>query len=234
MTLLTQQEVLEGLKEDLVGHLALESKPRPCPGEPEELETPPKKARRNKGSLREMLEAKTRQCRWILENRLACRRAGDTLLSATDLIQRLVGMPESLGVQDDLQAVLVSRQQIGKHLLMLDGALDRRTSDFLFNRREDGSFAGVAVATDESPPKQPRFQGLRFQITIMYLGFIPDVSSWSSSPSPPIQCLSVLADIMHCPGKKGTDVSRVIERQLGRVGLSIFDVVAGTGYYYYY
>jgi hypothetical protein len=34
---------------------------------------------------------------------------------------------------------------------------------------------------------------------------------------------------MHCPGKKGTDVSRVIEKQLGRVGLNCFDVVSGTG-----
>ena len=203
--------------------------PRPGAGEPQDLETPPKKARRDKGSLREMLDAKSRQCRWILENRLACRRAGETLLSATELIGRLVGMPESLGVQDDLQAVLVTGQNLGRHFLMLDGALDRRTSDFLFNHREQGSFAGVAVATDESPPKQPRFRGLRFQISIMYLGFIPDVSTWASSPSPPIQCLSVLADIMHCPGKKGTDVSRVLERQLSRVGVSIFDVVAGTG-----
>ena len=33
---------------------------------------------------------------------------------------------------------------------------------------------GVALATDESPPKQPRFRGLNFQITIMYFGvFFP-------------------------------------------------------------
>ena len=56
------------------------------------------------------------------------------------------------------------RQKLSQHLLILDGALDRRTSEFLFKCREDGSFAGVAVATDESPPKQPRFQGLRLQM----------------------------------------------------------------------
>ena len=39
----------------------------------------------------------------------------------------------------------------------------------------------------------------------------------------------MLSDITHCPGKKGTDISRVLERQLSRVGLSIFDGVAGTG-----
>ena len=94
--LLTEQQVLAGVKEDIVSQLALVNRPRPGAGEPQDLETPPKKARRDKGSLREMLDAKTRQCRWILENRLACRRAGDTLLSATDLVQRLVGMPEAL------------------------------------------------------------------------------------------------------------------------------------------
>ena len=39
----------------------------------------------------------------------------------------------------------------------------------------------------------------------------------------------MLADIMHCAGKKGNDVSQVLERQLSRVGLNCYDVVAGTG-----
>ena len=50
-----------------------------------------------------------------------------------------------------------------------------------------------------------------------------------SCTAPPITKFTCLADITHCPGKKGVDVSRVIERQLGRLGLSAFDVVSGTG-----
>ena len=99
----------------------------------------------------------------------------------------------------------------------------------MFQRREEGHWAGAAFATDESPPKQPRFRGLRFQITVLYLGVIPPVASWESSIDPPISCTSMLADIMHCPGKKGTDVSRILERQLGRLGLSTYDIIAGTG-----
>ena len=38
----------------------------------------------------------------------------------------------------------------------------------------------------------------------------------------------MLADIMHCPGKKGIDVGGVIEKQLARVGLNVNDVVAST------
>ena len=34
---------------------------------------------------------------------------------------------------------------------------------------------------------------------------------------------------MHCPGKKGAYVSRCLEKQMYRVGLNSFDVVAGTG-----
>ena len=34
---------------------------------------------------------------------------------------------------------------------------------------------------------------------------------------------------MHCPGKKGTEVSRVIEKQLARWGLNCYDVASGTG-----
>ena len=39
----------------------------------------------------------------------------------------------------------------------------------------------------------------------------------------------MLADIMHCAGKKGKDLSLILARQLSRVGLNSYDVVAGTG-----
>ena len=179
--------------------------------------------------MHELLQAKMHQCLWIIKNRLAVSRAGETLLSASQLMEQLASNGVPQGFQEELHEVLVQQQKLSLHCLTLDGALDRRTSDLLFKCREDGSFGGVALATDESPPKQPRFRGLRFQITVMYLGFFPKVELWASSTSPSIECLSVLADIMHCPGKKGTDVSRVLERQLSRVRLSLFDVVSGTG-----
>ena len=34
---------------------------------------------------------------------------------------------------------------------------------------------------------------------------------------------------MHCVGKQGSDASRVLERQLSRVGLNADDVVSGVG-----
>ena len=227
VTLLSPEAVLLGLKQDLVSSLSQRHCRRSC--EPTEDITPVKKARRCEHSRQEMIRAKTSQCLWMLENRLAARRTTGTLLSASDLIAQLTQKAPP-GIEDSpLDGVLVCRQRLMRHLLLLDGAVDRRTSDTLFQKREEGHWAGVAFATDESPPKQPRFRGLRFQITVLYLGFIPPVPSWESSDDPPISCASMLADIMHCPGKKGTDVSRILERQLSRVGLSTYDILAGTG-----
>ena len=225
--LLSAEAFVQGLKGDIIATLALQHKPG-VRDAPDDL-TPVKKARRNPASCREMMAAKTKQCLWVLENRLAVRRAGDTLLRAKELIQDLEGAERSEPVQNDLTAVLVSRPQLTRHLLLLDGAVDRRTSELLFQSREQGTWAGVAVATDESPPKQPRFRGLRFQITVMYLGVFNPQGTWETSTSPPLSRTSMLADIMHCAGKKGKDVSQVLERQLSRVGLNSYDVVAGTG-----
>ena len=98
------------------------------------------------------------------------------------------------------------------------GAVDRCLSDSLWNIREQGRFAGVAMATDESPPSQPILRGLRFQITVMYWGEFEPVGQWERRGEPPIRRTSCLADICHCPGKKGFDVSRILEKQLARVG----------------
>ena len=95
--------------------------------------------------------------------------------------------------------------------------------------RGAGRLAGVALATDESPPSQPRFRGLRFQITILYVGTFVDLAQWRTCEDPPIIRSTCLGDIMHCPGKKGADVSRIVEKQLARMGLNCYDVVSGTG-----
>ena len=94
--------------------------------------------------------------------------------------------------------------------------------------REAGKFAIVALATDESPPSQPRFLGLRFQITVMYWGTFLPVEDWGRSTNPPILKRYCLGNIMRCPGKKLVDVCNAIEKQLARVGMNCFDVVAAT------
>ena len=222
--LFPEQDINLNLRKDLIASLEQQH----CGPEVDDTtdRRPLKKQRKDTLSLNESLTAKTKQVLWMLENRVACSRVSDTASSAGTLISSLASSSSSSSNQED---ELYDRFSVKKHLLVLDGAIDRCTSDLLFEHREQGRFAGVALATDESPPSQPRFRGLRFQITVLYWGTFAPVEEWERSADPPILKCSCLGDIMHCPGKKGVDVSRVIEKQLGRLGLNCFDVVSGTG-----
>ena len=224
--LLADADLLLGIKRDLVASLTENKCQHDLEEEGVECDMPWKKAKRTKKDLDEMLESKTKQILWALENRLAIRRVADTLVSAQTLIEDIEGRTAHAS---GLTEVLVHRTKLVDHMLILDGAVDRYSSDRLFQMREAGAFAGVAVATDETPPSQARFRGLRFQISVMYIGNILHVSSWEMSASPPISSTCMLADIMHCPTKKGADVSRILEKQLARVGLNCYDVVTCTG-----
>ena len=64
---------------------------------------------------------------------------------------------------------------------------------------------------------------------MIYWGTFLPQEDWESSQAPPILVSSAMADITHCPGKKGIDVSRILEKQLARMGLNCFDVFSGTG-----
>ena len=183
------------------------------------------KMSRTSASIDENMANKTSQILWMLQNRLATSRVAETASSAADL---LASMSPKSNVPADFQE-LQMKDSLRKHLLFLDGAVDRHLTEQLWDLREAGTFAGVAMATDESPPSQPRFRGLRFQITVLYLGTFLPVEDWGGATTPPIQKRTCLGDLMHCPGKKGADVSRCLEKQLSRLGLNSYDVVAGTG-----
>jgi hypothetical protein len=223
----SDEEVQVKVRQDLIASLELQH----CGPELDETEDsrPAKKLRRDLESVEGHMKTKTEQVKFMLQNRLASSRVNATVESAGDLIQMLSPKTSSpcstYKVSDDL----VDRTQLLRHLILLDGAVDRYASDKLLTLREEGRIAGVALVTDESPPSQPRFRGLRFQITVFYWGTYLDLSKWESKQDPPIVVTTCLADIMHCPGKKGVDVSRIIEKQLARLGLNCFDVTAGTG-----
>ena len=222
--ILSEQEVSLRLKADLVSTLERMY----APPEPEEsaVESPLKKYKKDYKSIAEMMTQKSQEVMFLIKNRLSSTRFVNTMVDAATLIKDISG---TSGQESDLQSMLHSRFTLHRHLLLLDAALDRCTSDRVMNLREQERFAGCALSTDESPPGQPRFRGLRFQITVMYWGTFPAVCEWESFSGPPIIVHTILGDIMHCPGKKGLHVSRVVEKQLARVGLNCFDVVSGTG-----
>ena len=157
-------------------------------------------------------------------NRLAASRVQNTIQGAHKVLASLSSQNTTEGLDE-----LVSRWTLVRHQLLLDGAVDRCTAEYLMTQREEGKLAGVALVTDESPPSQPRFRGLRFQISVCYWGSFLDLDYWNTNAEPPMTLQSCLADIVHCPGKNGVDVSRVLEKQLARLGLNAYDVVAGTG-----
>ncbi len=161
----------------------------------------------------------------MLQNRVATNRMGETTSSATVLLAGMSSSPSN--TLQNLQG-LQGRQSLYKHLLLLDAAVYRCTSEDLWALREEGKFARVALATNESPPSQPRFRGLRFPITVMYWGAFLPMEDWGKSTNPPTLQRSCLGDIMHCPGKNGLDVCKAIEKQLARAGVNCFDVVAAT------
>ena len=99
--------------------------------------------------------------------------------------------------------------------------------------RERGvTFFGCGFCSDESPPRGRRFTGYRFQITWIYVPLIPRVEEWERpeyDERAPVRVEKFLLDVVHCPKKAGATVVCVVEKQLGRVGLTRFDTVSGTG-----
>jgi hypothetical protein len=224
--LLSDMEVALGLKKDLVASLVQQHTSQ-AEGDAEEFPAKRLKTR----TSQDRYAANTLSVEFALKNRLSWMRVGDIVKGAGKLIENLlsVGQDHRSVCNPSLEDILVGRWQLMRHTLLLDGAIDRCTSDKILEAREQNTFAGVGLATDESPPSQPRFLGLRFQITVMYMGRFSPQCTWEGRSEPPISRTSMLADIMHCSGKKGSDVSTVLDTQLARVGLNAYDVVGCTG-----
>lgn len=233
--LLPDGDVRLGVSQDLVSTLdELQCGPRDHEDESLICCQPAKRLRRDPEGHLSRAAAVTKQVIFAIENRVPFMRVEGTVAAASALIAAISGSsgessPASRSTEESVEDLLGSRFTLARHMLLLDGAVDRYTLERIFRLREQADFAGVALATDESPPSQPRFRGLRFQITIMYLGAFAPRSQWDDLATPPLTCTGLLGDIAHCPNKKGTEVSRVLEKQLARVGLNVYDVVSGTG-----
>ena len=236
VALFSEAELALKVRQDLVD--TLEQKLKAEEDEEEVVERPLKMSRTS-DAMKESMANKTKQVLYMLNNRVTQMRMKDTVVGAGELLQDLrFNDPASEGPEGSgsvgkaltkATSELVGRQALARHTFLLDGAVDRVTSEALALARETGCFHGVALATDESPPSQPRFRGLRFQITVFYLGVFKALKDWGSCADPPVKKTSVLADITHCPGKKGVDVGKIVEKQLARLGLNCFDVVGCTG-----
>ena len=109
----------------------------------------------------------------------------------------------------------------------MDAALDCLTKAKIEAAR-GVRFHGFSFVSDESPPSSPSWRGLRLQITWMYIPYIPPVETWEASDDAPISVDKLLMDILHCLGKDGTTVAKVLDKQFARVGVTREDAVSGT------
>ena len=145
---------------------------------------PPLKRSRTSENLETSLAAKTEQLRMSLGNKVGFMHMVNTLVDAQRVLARLRGsemVEASLAVDD-----LFSRDALRRHLRVLDAALDAWQRQEWSRRRDaDPEGWGLAVATDESPPSQPRFGGLRFQVTLVYAPLWKPEETWDDSLDPP-------------------------------------------------
>ena len=194
-------------------------------------ETPLKRRRTYDGKL-ESLEEKTEQIRMALVDKIATKHMPSTLVDAHRIIQRLLSKDKEQNMEDvqRQQDGLYSKVALQHHMLILDDALDAYTAE-RWKRTRDSDPTGwaVGVATDESPPSQARFGGYRFQVTVVYTPVWRPEHTWDDCRDPPLDAEQTMLDVCHCPGKDGPAVMAVLDKQLGRLGLSRYEMVNGTG-----
>ena len=165
-----------------------------------------------------------------ISDNVSLKRLPKTIVDAQRIVDTLQKRDTSSQELTNLKGSLYSPQVLAKHALFLDSALDSWTKEQLRRQREaDPAGFGIAIASDESPPSQPRYGGYRFQITCVYVPRLEPQETWESFDKPPISSCCLLADICHAPGKDGATVSRVIDKQIARFGCSRYDCVSGTG-----
>ena len=98
--------------------------------------------------------------------------------------------------------------------------------------RKEGRLIGVGFCSDESPPAAPRYAGLRFQITIVYIVVFEAEERWEApdfDSRPPFTREPPLCDVMNAPSKTGKAAFDVIKRQIETKGLSVEEAVSGAG-----
>ena len=120
---------------------------------------------------------------------MTCRRFRETVVGATCLVSKLRNTePGPEGLPDQIEDLLVTRYALQRHILLLDGAVDRVNSDLIYEHRLKGRFAGVALATDESPPKPTPIQGVALpdhRILLWHLSTSPRMGIRISSSTRP-------------------------------------------------
>ena len=100
-----------------------------------------------------MWNAKTKQVLWALENRMRVSRGNGALLSGVHLM-RDMGIQYTSDAADQLEGVLVCKQKQMDHMLMLDGALDRWTSDRISKQENKALLQALGLPPMKAPQRR--------------------------------------------------------------------------------
>jgi hypothetical protein len=125
----------------------------------------------------------------------------------------------------------VTYSSLRRHCLQLEEAIDLRIANRIRQARDNGKLLGCAISSDESPPGETRFCGMRFQITMCHAVFVLPMDEWEHAKFDqkyPINVEHHLCDLNHVPDKTGAATFSVICSQVGRIGVFSGDVVAGA------
>ena len=165
-----------------------------------------------------------------LRNNLALTNLPSTLVDAAKLIS-LIDTGDATASARVVHNI-VSDRCIARHLMIMEQALEMLYKDKIENARTTGAYHGSAFTSDESPPSENRYTGLRFQITWLYTLWFEPRQDWDQdrfANAYPFTCDKCLMDIMHAPGKTGSATLKLIEMQCERGGVYKDDLYSGTG-----
>ena len=108
-------------------------------------------------------------------------------IARTTRLSALLLHGEGAGEEEERAAALAQasalsqmcgRQTLARHTLVVADALHLLLRHRLPEARRT-TFYGVGICSDDRPPRANRFAGYRFQITWVYMPFIPSVDAWA-------------------------------------------------------
>ncbi len=221
-------DVLQSLKEEMLATRAELHTLRQRDRESVLAKLPCKRSRTS-ASIAQTIDAETSQLQFALKCKSAFKHMPQTLAEAANMftVAGYMSPGDSAAALDDI----VGDNCLSKHILIVDQALDRALAEEI-ERERGHTFFGVGMATDESPPSGRRFCSFRFQVTQIYIPFIPDSDSWNQPKwehKPPLNLKQRLLDIVHCPHKDGASTSKALQKQMQSIGLTLHDIHGGTG-----
>lgn len=193
------------------------------------LEATPAKRSRTSANIERAIDSQTAQLHLAIKCKAAFTHMPSTLAEAVNLFVGS-GQMDFAGAAAALDSI-VADWTLTKHALLCDQALDRVLAEEI-ERGRDSTFFGVGLSSDESPPEGMRFCSFRFQVTMVFIPWIPDSATWSDpawASNPPIRVQQRLVDIVHCPSKDGKAVANAVQLQMQGLGLTLDDIHSGTG-----